>query len=331
MKQDRARFPAFDRSRLVVRPLAERRHDLDLSAVLPLAPSAEVHPSLAAVAERIVAARASGSAVILMMGAHVIRAGVQQFLIDLLEKGYVDCLAMNGAGVIHDYEFARIGATTESVAAYIRDGRFGLWGETGEINDVVARTAGDGLGLGEAVGRAIEEGPAGRFPNRAISVLAAGWRLGIPVTVHVSIGCDIVHELPNCDGAAYGQASYTDFLRFAGVLEHAEGGVVMNFGSAVMGPEVYLKALAMVRNVARQESRAVADLTTLVCDLVELPADYGTEARKDDPFYYFRPWKTILVRTVADGGRSYYVRGRHRDTIPQLWTAIHSFAKEGRP
>ncbi|MEW6264297.1 MAG: hypothetical protein AB1641_14600 [Thermodesulfobacteriota bacterium] len=319
-------FPMFDRSRLRVLPLSQRRHDLDLSAIRPLERAAKVPPQLKAVAEKIIAAKAASAAVVMMIGAHVIRAGVQRYLISLMEKGYITCLAMNGAGLIHDFELALIGATTESVARYIREGQFGLWQETGWINDLASTSVRDGLGLGEAAGRTIEEE---EFPHRDISLLAAGSRLGLPVTIHVSIGQDIVHELPNCDGAAWGAASYRDFLIFTRVLESLEGGVVMNFGSAVMAPEVYLKALAMVRNVARQEGRTIAHFTTLVCDLRELPVDYRHEASRQDPAYYFRPWKTMLVRTVADGGEGYYLRGPHGWTIPQLWTALEEMGGGG--
>jgi hypothetical protein len=256
-----------------------------------------------------------------MAGGHVVRSGVQRHIIDLLEKGYISCIAMNGSVMIHDFEFSLIGSTTESVARYIRDGQFGLWQETGRINDIVnsAYAAGD-AGMGSSVGRAIYEGD---FPYKDLSILAACYRLNIPATVHIGIGYDIIHEHPNFDGAASGAASYRDFLLFAGMLEKLEGGVVMSFGSAVMGPEVYLKALSMARNVAFQEGREIRHFTTLVCDLYPLPDDLAKEACKDDPAYYFRPWKTMLLRTVADGGESYYVRGRHADTIPALWTALN--------
>jgi len=138
----------------------------------------------------------------------------------------------------------------------------------------------------------------------------------------VGIGYDIIHEHPNFDGAASGEASYLDFLELAAQLERLEGGVVMNFGSAVMAPEVYLKALAMVRNAAAAEGREIRRFTTLVCDLKEMPDSFRTEPCKSDPAYYFRPWKTMLVRTVADGGESFYVRGRHDETIPGLWKEI---------
>jgi hypothetical protein len=316
----RCRFPIFDRSQLRLEPLEKRKSNLELSDILPLESISPVHDDIRTVASEIRSAKTKRVAVVLMMGAHVIRSGVQRFLIDLMEKGYLSCVAMNGAGVIHDFEYARFGATTESVANYIREGQFGLWRETGRINDIVSEAARLDMGLGEAVGKVIEEE---NFPYREISLLAAGYRLGIPVTVHVGIGYDIIHEHPNFSGAACGTASYTDFLILARVMESLEGGVVMNFGSAVMAPEVYLKALAMVRNVARQQGRRVSRFTTLVCDLVPLPSDYRREPGCENPDYYYRPWKTMLVRTVADGGRSYYVQGRHADTIPQLWTALN--------
>ena len=186
------------------------------------------------------------------------------------------------------------------------------------MNDVIA-AAPPNVGLGEALGRAILDGP---FPHKAISILAAGVRLGIPVTVHVGIGYDIIHEHPNCDGAALGRCSYQDFLIFAQTVTWLEGGVLLNFGSAVMGPEVYLKALAMARNGAHQEGHNIRQFTTGVFDLVPLEGDLRHETATTDPRYYYRPWKTILVRTVADGGESFYIQGDHRQTIPALYHAI---------
>lgn len=316
----------FDLSKLKLESLANRTHDLDLSAIMPFKLTACQNNKLQLTAAEICSANKKGAAVILMMGAHVIRSGVQKYIIDLMERGFLNCIAMNGAGVIHDFEFALIGSTTESVASYIKEGYFGLWQETGRINQIVSEAAGSDMGLGESVGKVIEEE---KFPHRDISILAAGYRLGIPITVHVGIGYDIVHEHPNCDGAAYGKTSYKDFLIFAKVLEAIEGGVVMNFGSAVMAPEIYLKALSMVRNVARQEGRKVCNFTTLVCDLVGLPEDYGREATKESAAYYYRPWKTMLIRTVADGGHSYYVQGQHKETIPQLWSAVQNCQVRG--
>jgi hypothetical protein len=310
-------YPAFDRSRLRLQPLAQRQHDLDLSVLLPLdAPPGDFsHPALPVLGRRLVEAQAHGRARILLMGAHVLRAGVARHLIDLMERGLLSHIAMNGAGPIHDWEFALIGASTESVARYIQTGEFGLWTETGRMNDVIRAGAKAGIGLGEALGRAILDGP---FPHKDVSVLAAAVRLGVPLTVHVGIGYDILHEHPNCDGAAIGLASYQDFLIFTEAVTRLEGGVLLNFGSAVMGPEVYLKALAMARNVAAQEGRTIRQFTTAVFDLVPLEGDTRQQASKSDPRYYYRPWKTILVRTVADGGESFYVQGDHRVTVPQL-------------
>jgi hypothetical protein len=299
--------------------LIRRRHDLRLEeTVLPLRPAPWEHEAFSACGQAMRAAKESGAARVLMFGAHVLRKGCQRYIIDLMERGLVSCLAVNGACAIHDYEFARIGASTESVAAYIKNGQFGLWRETGVLNDAVRQGAAEGLGAGEAIGRHIAEG---NFPRAELSVFAAAWRLRVPVTVHVGIGYDIVCEHPNYDGAAWGQTSHTDFLILARIFLDLEGGLVMNFGSAVMAPEVYLKALAMARNVADQQGRRIADFTTLVCDLHDLPATIREEAPKDSAAYYFRPWKTMLARTVADGGTSWYVRGDHARTLPALWTA----------
>ena len=314
-------YKTFDRSRLLVKPLAERAHDLHLDRWLALTdptPAFE-HADLAGVASRIAAARESGAARILMMGAHVLRAGVSRHIIDLIERGIIDHIAVNGAGAIHDYELARIGATTESVDRYIRTGEFGLWRETGELNEIVREAAREGLGLGENLGRCLA---AGDFPHRDLSVFAAAYRARVPITVHAGIGYDIIHEHPNCDGAALGAASYRDFLIFAATVERLEGGMLLNFGSAIMGPEVYLKALAMARNVARQEGRSIRRFTTAVFDLVPIHGDFRKELPKTDPGYYFRPHKTILVRTVADGGESFYFCGEHRATFPALWRLL---------
>ncbi len=318
-------FKEFDRTRLRLRPLAERTHDLDLSVVMPLAHPAEIAAPLQQVGEAVVRAKAAGSPVIVMMGAHVIRSGVQRFLIDLMARGFIDVLAVNGAVLIHDFELALIGATTESVARYIADGQFGLWQETGELNDIVTRGAAAGQGLGETVGRHIAE--AG-LPHAEHSIAAAAWRHGVLMTCHVGIGYDIIHEHPNMDGAAFGAASYRDFLRLTHCIEQMEGGVLMNLGSAVMGPEIFLKGLAMARNAAGQEGRTVERFTTLVTDLVDLPGFPSAAPDKSVPQYYFRPWKTLLDRTVAGHGQSHYYKGRHADAVPMLWSAITRAAGE---
>lgn len=310
-------FEMFDRSKLKLLPLNERIHDLDLSIMqAPVADNGYRHPTIDILAERIRTAKEKRADVTMMLGGHVVRAGVAPCMIAMMEAGYINHFAMNGAAAIHDFELALIGATTESVAKYISEGQFGLWKETGLYNDAVNEGARDGLGFGEALGRYIEEH---KFPYRQHSLLAAGYRNQVPVTVHVGLGCDIVHEHPNADGAKIGEASYRDFLIYARRIEALENGVFMDFGSAVIGPEVYLKALAMARNVAHQEGRRIGHFTTAVFDLLELEGKNVHEAPpKSDPRYYFRPWKTIMARTVADGGESYYVQGVHRDTVPAL-------------
>lgn len=313
-------LPTFDRSRLLIKPLAERQHDLSIAQQLPLAvlPPPLEPRAMADIAElgrRMVAARERGAAVLLLMGGHVIRAGVARQLIDMMERGLVTHIGMNGAGPIHDYELARIGATCESVARYIRSGEFGLWRETGEINDIVARGVAQGRGLAESIGRHILESD---YPHRDLSVLAAGVRLNVPVTAHIGIGYDILHEHPNFDPAAFGTGSYRDFLAVCHTVDRLEGGVFLCMGSAVMGPEVYLKALSMARNVAHQQGRKIAHFTTAAFDLIPINGEWQAEAPKSNPQYYYRPWKTILVRTVADGGESFYVCGDHRQTVPHL-------------
>lgn len=312
-----SKYVEFDRSRLIVKPLAERTHDLQLPHWLGLDDETPAfdHADLPLLAERLRTAKNKGSARILMMGAHVLRGGVNRHLIDLMERGVIDHVALNGAGLIHDYEIARIGATTESVPRYIASGEFGLWRETGELNDWIVDGAQQGQGLGELAGERIE---ASAYPHKHLSILAAAYRLGVPMTVHVGIGYDILHEHPNCDGAALGATSYRDFLIFAKTVERLEGGVMLSFGSAIMAPEVYLKALAMSRNIAHQEGRVIRHFTTAVFDLVPIGGDIHRELPKTDPGYYFRPHKTILVRTVADGGESFYFCGPHRATLPAL-------------
>jgi len=322
-------YPLFDRSKLSLKPLDQRIHDVSIESFIGLDDVLEPfdHPALAPLAHDILAAQQNGAAIVLMYGAHVIRTGCALHMIEMMKRGQLTHLATNGAGSIHDFEFSLIGQTCESVARYVSEGQFGLWHETGIINDIIADGCKDRLGWGEALGRYIWEN---RLPYREKSVLAMAYHLGIPCTVHVGIGSDIIHEHPNCDGAALGLASYTDFLVFTQTVTKLEGGVFLNFGSAVTGPEVYLKALAMARNVAKQNGEQIAQFTTAVFDVLPLETqETATAPPKSDPRYYFRPWKTILARTVADGGKSYYIQGEHRLTLPHLarrvWAGVADF------
>ncbi len=317
-----SRYPLFDRSRIDLGSLDERGHDLVAAGCLALQapPEPFEHGELDALVERILAARRGGRPVILMMGAHPIKLGLSRYFVDLIHRDVVTHLATNGAGLIHDFELATFGGTSEDVARWIREGRFGLWKETSRLNELAIQAAKRGDGLGEHVGQTIEaENP----PHRELSLAAAAWRTSVPMTVHVGIGSDIVHAHPNFDGASWGKASETDFLMFARSVEDLEGGVFLNLGTAVTGPEVYLKALSMARNVARKQERSISRFTTAVFDLVGLPDNWREgPPDKQHPQYYYRPWKTILIRTIADGGESYYLCGDHRQTVPTLWDKL---------
>ncbi len=316
-------YPIFDRNRLKLKPLCERKHELTREIFIGLDDPIPQFESkgLEILASRIINAKANNATSMMMIGAHVIRRGVNLFLIDLMQKGFISLIGTNGACPIHDMEFAMIGQTTESVARYIKEGQFGLWQETGRVNEAAIYAQENGYGLGEAIGKMIYENPS-EFPYRNTSLFAEGYRLGIPITVHVGIGQDIVHEHPNFNPAAVGESSYRDFLTLAHYVENLEGGVMINIGTAVMGPEVYLKALSMARNVAKQENHEIKHFTTAVFDKVDLGENTQEEAPKSNAVYYFRPYKTVLVRTVADGGESYYIQGDHCLTVPNLHQLI---------
>jgi hypothetical protein len=321
-------YPQFDRSKLLIKPLNERIHDVSIDDFIGLNDELEpfYDPSLNPLACDILAAKKKNAAIIMMYGAHVIRTGCSLHIIEMMKRGQLTHLATNGAGSIHDYEFSLIGETCENVARYVNEGQFGLWHETGKLNDIIAEGNRDGYGCGEAIGRYIWEN---NFPHREKSVLAMGYNLGIPCTVHVGVGCDIIHEHPNCDGAALGASTYADFLIFTQTVTNLEKGVFLNFGSAVTGPEIYLKALAMARNVAKQCGQNITDFTTAVFDVLSIEQNEITgEPPKSDPRYYFRPWKTILSRTVADGGKSYYIQGKHSDTLPHLARRVWELESE---
>jgi len=312
-----SRYPQFDPSKLDLLPLSQRDNLVHVEDCIPLGecPMPMEDAGLVAIADAMTSARASGASVILLMGAHVIKQGLSRYVVDLIRRGWVSVVAMNGACAVHDFELSLIGQTSESVARNIRQGQFGLWRETGRINDIIAAGAREGMGFGESLGKAIHEG---EYPHKDISIFRAAWEHGVPATVHVGIGYDIIHEHPNFDGGAVGAASYRDFLIFTRLVEQLQGGAVLCYGTAVMGPEVYLKALSMARNVASREGREIRHFTTAVFDLVALGDDLHAEAPKDQPEYYYRPFKTFLVRTVADGGQSHYIRGDHRATLPAL-------------
>jgi len=311
-------FKAFDRSQLQLLPLADRVHDIQTTIIKDI--DDEIlwvdNPKYDILAQALIQAKSKKATTLMMYGAHVIRTGNGLFMIEMMKRGLITHFATNGAGAIHDFELAMIGATCESVAKYISEGQFGLWQETGIFNEALNEGIKEGLGFGEILGKYIWEHD---FPNKEKSVLAMGYHYQVPVTVHIGIGTDITNEHPNCDGAAIGEASYRDFLIYTQSITNLENGVFLNIGSAVTGPEVYLKALAMARNVAKQEDRSIAHFTTAVFDLHQIDSeDFQATPPKTDPRYYFRPWKTILSRTVSDGGKGYYISGDHAVTVTNL-------------
>ena len=315
----------FNRNHLTILPLSERRHKMTVADVYAL--DAETPPDenekLRIVAERIAQSRRRGKPVIWMMGAHVMRRGNSRFIIDLMERGVITHVATNGACAIHDFELAHIGATLEDVEDYIWDGKFGNWEETGRyLNEAIVRGYRDKIGFGEAIGRFIQEGEnTVPFPYREISMFAAAYRLGVPFTVHKGIGYDITEQHPSADYAAIGWTTGEDFLRFAHSISQLEGGVFLNLGSAVMGPEVYLKSLSMARNIAAQRGEEIRHFTTANFDLIDFP-NFQEEGQPTDAHYYHRPKKTILIRTVKDGGESYHISGDFSLTVPQLYRQI---------
>jgi hypothetical protein len=255
---------------------------------------------LKAVIGAVVRARAKKRPVILGMGAHLTKVGLNPILIDLMERGVITALAVNGAVIIHDFELAMAGKTSEDVEEQLDSGAFGMAEETGRyLNEAIIKGVSQGLGIGASVGRWIQESKA---PNKPYSLLASGYRLGIPVTVHVAVGTDIIHMHPSVSGAALGDGSLLDFRLLASVVAQLEGGVYLNIGSAVILPEVFLKALTLVRNVGH----AVNRFTTVNLDFIQ----------------QYRPITNVVRRPTQKGGRGFSLIGHHEIMVPLLAAGI---------
>jgi hypothetical protein len=275
----------IDFSKIRTYPIAQRKNLVTLKDLIkPEMPRPPFSSSdLRELAGRIIDARKNRRPVIWMMGAHVIKSGLSLIMIDLMKQGIITHIASNGAAAIHDFEIALIGETSEDVATSIEDGTFGMAEETGLfINLAVQRGVYDGLGYGESLGRMIAEDT--RFKFREYSVLYRAYNLGIPFTVHVALGTDIIHQHPRCNFAVLGEASEKDFKTYTTTVSQLEGGVFLNFGSAVIGPEVFLKALSIARNLGFK----VENFTTANFDLKPI-TDYRRSRSKDEPDYYYRP------------------------------------------
>jgi hypothetical protein len=283
------------------------------------------HPEIGEVAGNILRARSNQRPVIWFMGAHVIKCGLSRYVIDLMHRGIITHVAGNGAVSIHDFELAYLGGTSEYVPRAIEDGSFGMWEETGgQMNDAIKEGFHLGLGYGASLARHMDLHPE-KFPHRADSIIYQAYSLGVPATFHITIGADIIHQHPEADFAALGGTSGLDFAIFSHSVSQLEGGVYLNFGSAVAGAEVFLKALAISRN----QGYSVKGLTTADFDIIPL-GDYRSDVGQDHFHYYYRPRKNVVNRPTSLGGQGYYIMGNHLDTIPKLYQLLTTVHRDGR-
>ena len=306
-------YDDFDLAGVATYPLASRKSKAHASAfakayrpgsgvaaLVASLPSMLAGEDFRAVVAAVRAARASNGGMLWGLGAHVIKTGLGPVLIDLMERGFVSAIAMNGAGIIHDFEVALSGATSEEVEDALGPGRFGMAEETGTLlNAAINQGVAAGKGIGQAVGeRLLELSPR----HQALSLVAAAARLGVPVTVHVAIGTDIIHMHPAASGAALGEGSLRDFRYFVSNVARLRGGVYLNCGSAVVLPEVFLKAVALVRN----RGISLDGLTTVNLDFMRL----------------YRPQANVVSRPTAGIGKGYSLVGHHEIMIPLLAAAL---------
>jgi hypothetical protein len=256
--------------------------------------------NLKSIAAKIADCHRKRKTVLLGMGAHPIKVGLSPLIIDFMERGIIDALALNGAGIIHDFELAYMGETSEDVAASLKDGSFGMGEETGAfINAAIIEGTRLDLGVGAAVGNAIVKN---HLPYRRLSILATASRLGIPVTCHIAIGTDIIHMHPKADGKALGDCSLRDFRTLTSVVATLGGGVYLNFGSAVILPEVFLKAVSLARNLGN----AVENLTTVNLDFLQ----------------HYRPLTNVVSRPTLQTGKGYQITGHMEIMVPLLFGAV---------
>jgi hypothetical protein len=315
----------LDFSRLKTLPLSERTNKVRLADLSPapdaatsardldplaLLPDILIGHDFPAYAQAVAAARKSGNPFLMMIGGHVIKTGQSPLIIDLMRRGVITHLAANGSVSIHDFELALIGETSEDVGANLPDGKFGNWEETGAgLNAAVNSGARDGLGYGAAVGRYIVEK---NLPHRDVSVFATAYELGIPATVHVAFGNDIIHQHPTWDGALMGQATQRDFQTLAESIADLDGGAVMNLGSAVVMPETFLKALSVARNLTGGKPVA---FTNAVFDMIR----------------QYRPLVNVAERPTASGGpaaKGYVFTGHHEILFPLFYVAVRRAMEE---
>ncbi len=306
-------YEPFDLSGIATYPLASRaskaraadfatpyRPGSGVPGLLASLPAILAGADFPAIVAAMRAAKSAGGGIVWGIGAHVVKTGLSPILIDLMERGFVSAVAMNGAGIIHDFEVALSGATSEDVEAALGPGRFGMAEETGHLlNAAINEGVAAGKGIGQAVGERIR---AMRPPHESLSLVAAAARLGVPVTVHVAIGTDIIHMHPAASGAALGEGSLRDFRYFVSNVARLRGGVYLNCGSAVVLPEVFLKAVALARN----RGISLDGLTTVNIDFMRL----------------YRPITNVVNRPTAGIGTGYSLVGHHELVIPLLAAAL---------
>lgn len=305
------KFPELDWSKITTYSLSDRPNKVavedfatphmrggSLAEFLEHLPKFLVANDFKNIVSAIVDAVRNGRTVLLMMGAHPIKCGLNPILVDAMNSGIVHAVAFNGAAAIHDFETAYQGETSEDVQAGLDKGTFGMVEETGRLmNAALTEGVERGLGAGSALGEAM-----GGFPNKHLSILRTGIERNVPVTVHIAIGTDIIHQHPHTSGAVLGEGSFRDFQRFAGVVATLEGGVVLNIGSAVVMPEVFLKALTVARNLGH----TINHFTTATFDMIR----------------QYRPTENVVRRPTNLGGKGYYVVGHHELMIPLLFAAV---------
>ena len=283
--------------------------DRSFSAFLKSLPDVLVARDFLRVVSAIASAKSNGRAVVVMLGGHIVKTGLAPLLIDLMNRGVITHLAMNGSAAIHDYEIARFGATSEDVARGLVDGTFGMADETGRgMNDAFTSGMKNGWGMGEALARSLE---GESLSNPELSVLLSAQRLGIPCTVHAALGAEIIHQHPAANGAAIGDTSHRDFRRLAASLPALhDGGVVLNLGSAVIMPEVFLKALTIARNLGNGKPTG---FTT--CDL--------------DMQRHYRPRVNVVQRPTQGSGKGYEITGHHEIMVPLLvWGVVEAIERK---
>lgn len=263
-------------------------------------PSILAAENIKSLTDAIVSAYRKKRMVMIMMGAHVIKCGLSPLIIDLMKRKIVRAVALNGAGIIHDTEIAMIGRTSEDVGEGIVDGSFGMAAETANfINGAIEKGFRSGTGIGESLGGVISKA---KLPHRNLSILASGYAMNVPVTVHVAIGTDIIHQHPSANGQAIGEGSLLDFKNFIYNVSNLDGGVALNIGSAVILPEVFLKAVTVSRNLHSK------------------PTAFATA--NFDMINQYRPRQNVLSRPTSMGGRSYNIIGHHELSIPLLYRSI---------